>query len=166
LSWVRHWKREWCGEKVGRGPKQEGGAPLQTSLTIGQEFHSLHFYFLPEPYNVSIHLFSFERRQQTLSDSSPGLGLSHGIGYSGWYGGQVESDTDFNPKVRKTSNEDTLDFLDSWSWLHGATSRIWSSSKLLTTHLNCHREVGWYLMTTTLPKKIRDKRGGQLQSNC
>jgi len=53
-------------------------------------------------------------------------------------GGQVKSDTTFNPKVRKIPNEDSLDFLDLWPWLHGATSRI---SKL-TTHVNCQSEVG------------------------
>jgi len=66
--------------------------------------------------------------------------------------GQGKSDTAFNPKVRKTSNEDSLDLLDLWPWLHGATLRIWSSSKL-TTHVNCQSEVGWYLMTTPLPKR-------------
>jgi len=27
----------------------------------------------------------------------------------------------FNPKIRKTTNEDSLDLLDLWPWLHGAT---------------------------------------------
>jgi len=75
--------------------------------------------------------------------------------------GQVKSDTAFNPMVRKTPNEDSLDLLDLWPWRHGATSRIWSSSKL-TTHVNCQSAVGWYLMTT--PKKFETSVAGSFKA--